>query len=276
MYGEKKRAGGDGDEGEEVPKKRKTKKKKGLTEEEEQEIEDARDARRQRTLGGNPNPVVPVRGGGGGGADTTDDEAPAPAPAKKKRTTTTNPNPKAYVPRKGSGAYAILLSLYSQSSYDDHGVWLLIRQITEVAQQYSENSFEKVSAAPGAGGQGAGTYTAWNGNKTRTFFFFALSSLFRACSVANDALLAFALSPHQETSRRRSQITSTLSTYRRRLHFSSFSRSCRWNPTTSTSSFFLRLGELLQSQSPSSTADEWNERFRFGIRRRRSKIRRKE
>ncbi|ORY88022.1 hypothetical protein BCR35DRAFT_324374 [Leucosporidium creatinivorum] len=134
------------------PKKATAKKrKKGPTSDEEREEEAIRDARRQRTLGGGG----PVPAGAAAVLPTSD----ASPPAKRKT--------KSYVPRKRSGAYAILLGLYKNATYDDHQIWTLKAKIIQDATPYSDNSFDKPSAVHNGGNDpGGGHYTAWSGSKT--------------------------------------------------------------------------------------------------------------
>lgn len=93
-------------------------------------------------------------------AQPTSDASP---PVKRKT--------KSYVPRKGSGSYAILLGLYKNATYDDHQIWTLKAKIIQDATPYSNTSLEKPSAAHNGGNDaGAGFYSAWNGSKTREAF----------------------------------------------------------------------------------------------------------
>lgn len=71
---------------------------------------------------------------------------------------------KTYVPRKGSGSYAILLALYKNSNEDDHRVALTKNKLIEEASAYADQSF---TASNKKTGPGVGVYTAWSGMKTR-------------------------------------------------------------------------------------------------------------
>jgi hypothetical protein len=75
---------------------------------------------------------------------------------------------KGYIPKQGSGAYAILISLYKNCSYDEHSVSTLKQKIIDDAQEYSNTPFEKGTAnRAGETREGSGfTYTAWSGMAT--------------------------------------------------------------------------------------------------------------
>lgn len=133
------------------------KRKKGPTSDEEREEEAAKDARRQRTLGGG-RPIPGVTGVGLGAAGPSSDPSPPP---KKKAT-------KAYVPRKGSGSYAILLALYMNASFDEHQVWTLKVKVIEDATPYSDTSLVKASTTRNGGNEPAtGFYSAFSNMKAR-------------------------------------------------------------------------------------------------------------
>lgn len=83
------------------------------------------------------------------------------------------PKTREYIPRQNSGAYAILLSLYKNASFDERQTWITKGQVIEDGQEYSSTPFE--SGTANRGGQiqgGAGfTYSAWGGMKTRESWF---------------------------------------------------------------------------------------------------------
>lgn len=94
--------------------------------------------------------------------DENDDDDEAPSPVKRKNST------KAYVPRKGSGAYAILIALYlhipAHAPSEWSNTWKTNPEIVRLAAPYSNTSFEVPGGAPAERGQGA--YTAWKSMKT--------------------------------------------------------------------------------------------------------------
>ncbi|BGP31606.1 Crossover junction endonuclease mus81 [Rhodotorula toruloides] len=75
-----------------------------------------------------------------------------------------------YIPRQNSGAYAILLSLYKNASYDERQSWTTKSKIIEDGQEYSNTPFETGTAVRGGQVQGGQsfTYSAWSGMKTLT------------------------------------------------------------------------------------------------------------
>ncbi|SGY45254.1 BQ5605_C001g00268 [Microbotryum silenes-dioicae] len=75
--------------------------------------------------------------------------------------------PKAYVPRRGSGSYAILLALYKSCSYDEPQVWTTKAKLMEEASEFSETPMDRPMAARNGGTEaGTGFYSAWNGMTT--------------------------------------------------------------------------------------------------------------
>ncbi|GAA5880976.1 hypothetical protein JCM3774_001493 [Rhodotorula dairenensis] len=75
-----------------------------------------------------------------------------------------------YIPRQNSGAYAILLALYKNASFEERQTWVTRQQIMDDGQEYSSTPFETGTANRGGqaqGGQGF-TYSAWSGMKTLT------------------------------------------------------------------------------------------------------------
>ncbi|KDE02997.1 hypothetical protein MVLG_06497 [Microbotryum lychnidis-dioicae p1A1 Lamole] len=75
--------------------------------------------------------------------------------------------PKAYVPRRGSGSYAILLALYKSCSYDEPQVWTTKAKLMEEASEFSEPPMDRPMAARNGGTEaGTGFYSAWNGMTT--------------------------------------------------------------------------------------------------------------
>lgn len=141
----------------------KRKRKGALDSDEERAIEAERDARRNRNKGIvdlAPVPAAKARALGFSD-DEDDDRLRAPAAAKRVKTT------RAYVPKKGSGSYAILIALYSLCSYDDSERLSLKSEIIKAGQDFSTTSFEKGSAMRGGNAElAAGHYTAWSGMKT--------------------------------------------------------------------------------------------------------------
>lgn len=74
-----------------------------------------------------------------------------------------------YIPRQNSGAYAILLALYKNASFDERETWVTKQRIMDDGQEYSSTPFETGTANRGGqaqSGQGF-TYSAWSGMKTR-------------------------------------------------------------------------------------------------------------
>jgi crossover junction endonuclease MUS81 len=74
-----------------------------------------------------------------------------------------------YIPRQNSGAYAILLALYKNASFEERQTWITKQQIMDDGQEYSTTPFDTGTANRGGqaqGGQGF-TYSAWSGMKTR-------------------------------------------------------------------------------------------------------------
>lgn len=99
--------------------------------------------------------------------DDEDDDAPAP---KKKAKSGDKPG-KAYVPKQRSGAYGILIGLYSLSSYAEQETWATKAAIITAASPYSEKSYEQAAQMHQGGYQAGGknaNYTAWSGNAMLT------------------------------------------------------------------------------------------------------------
>lgn len=123
-------------------------------------MDDAREARRQRTQG-----IVPIERAPANlprpPVDDSDDDAPPVA--KRKRVTT-----KQYVPKHSSGAYAILLALYILGSYDDPERSQLKADIQRVGGPYSESPFDTATSSRGGHAEAgpASFYGPWNSMKT--------------------------------------------------------------------------------------------------------------
>lgn len=119
--------------------------------------------------------------------DDDDDGSGGASARGKKRTKAAGgagaPQARQYVPRKGSGAYAIMLALYVLSPSGDPGTWATKDKITELAREYTNTPFDlpadsrNVASTSGGGGGGgarpafipqSGNYTAWNSIKTLT------------------------------------------------------------------------------------------------------------
>ncbi|GAA6008525.1 Mus81p [Rhodotorula paludigena] len=142
---------------------------------------DPREARRQRLtdadavasgsrLAFNPHPDGHIFG-----QAASDDEGPeedfhfgAKGKGKGKAKEKAPPKPREYIPKKNSGAYAILLALYKHASFDERQAWRTKAQIIEDGEEYSTTPFETGTANRGGqiqGGQSF-TYSAWSGMKT--------------------------------------------------------------------------------------------------------------
>lgn len=133
----------------------------GPTSDEEREQDAIKENRRRRTLNLPELPLPSAR----------QDNAPAPAKARKT---------KAYVPKRRSGAYALLVALYKNSTEDEPSTWVLKSKLIADALEYSDTPFEKPSvqriggAMTGAGA--AAVYSAWNSMKTCEFTQVAIGS----------------------------------------------------------------------------------------------------
>ncbi|BGO91146.1 hypothetical protein NBRC10512_005760 [Rhodotorula toruloides] len=152
---------------------------------------DPREARRQRLTKGNPalpppgaiafqahpdghewNKPLPGQKTGeapraaAAGSDPEDDEEAGAEKGKGKG----KGKAREYIPRQNSGAYAILLSLYKNASYDEPQSWTTKSKIIEDGQEYSNTPFETGTAVRGGQVQGGQsfTYSAWSGMKTLT------------------------------------------------------------------------------------------------------------
>ncbi|GAA5964575.1 hypothetical protein JCM3765_005241 [Sporobolomyces pararoseus] len=159
------------------PKQRRaptTTQKKRNREEEEAELDAAREARRLRTMGiAQPTAALGFQAHPDGAFKDLPLEQEdlllqeGKGKGKGKSTTTTKRD---YLPKQGSGAYAILISLYLNASYDEHSVSTLKTKIIEDARKFSETSFDKGTAnRDGQRREGQGfTYTAWSGMSTLT------------------------------------------------------------------------------------------------------------
>lgn len=123
-------------------------------------MDDAREARRNRTQGTAPIERAPANLPRPPVDDSDDD---APPVAKKKRATT-----KKYVPKHSSGGYAILLALYILGSYDDPEMAQLKADIQRAGGPYSESPFETATSSRGGHAEAGPSsfYGPWNSMKT--------------------------------------------------------------------------------------------------------------
>ena len=145
---------------------------------------DAREARRQRlskAVGGLPAAAAAAGGltfnahpDGHISNEMMDDEDDDDGTRRKGKSKGKASAPKEaksreYIPRQNSGAYAILLALYKNASYDERQTWITKQRIMDDGQEYSTTPFDTGTANRGGqaqGGQGF-TYSAWSGMKTR-------------------------------------------------------------------------------------------------------------
>ena len=81
---------------------------------------------------------------------------PEKTPKKQKATKSPRSSQKEYVPRKGSGAYAVLVTLYEESSRPSYRGYLNKKRLIEAAQPIANQSFEMANNK-------TEHYTAWSG-----------------------------------------------------------------------------------------------------------------
>ncbi|SCV74297.1 BQ2448_6729 [Microbotryum intermedium] len=129
----------------------------------QEEAEDQlREARRRRLLGLPPEPFTsPNAAAASLLAQNENVNVNATAgPCRQRKAAV----PKAYVPRRGSGSYAILLALYKSCSHDEPQVWTTKAKVMEDASEFSETPMSRPMAARNGGTEaGTGFYSAWNG-----------------------------------------------------------------------------------------------------------------
>ena len=152
--------------------------KKRARQEEEEEEDRKREARRLRTQGLAAPAAPPALGfqahpdGAFAGlpVDVSDDDGEEGATGGKGKGKAKEKGKRAYLPKKESGPYAILLALYLNSSFDEKYQWATKADIIRDGTKYSRTSFEKPTANKGGvavEGGAATNYSAWSGMSIR-------------------------------------------------------------------------------------------------------------
>ncbi|GAA5904414.1 Mus81p [Sporobolomyces salmoneus] len=147
--------------------------KKRAKEQEEAEQDAIREARRQKTMGIVPGSVTPALGfqahpdGAFRDLPAEDDEEVGTWTGKGKGKAKARTE-REYIPKKNSGGYALLISLYMNSSYDERHRALKKDEIIADAKGFSATSFDTTSAnRDGQRREGSGfTYSAWSNMST--------------------------------------------------------------------------------------------------------------